>query len=41
MPCMSAEFADTNVVLYLLDDSPKADRAEAILGQGPRISVQV
>lgn len=38
---MSAEFADTNVVLYLLDDSPKADRAEAVLGQGPRISVQV
>ena len=38
---MSAEFADTNIVLYLLDDSPKADRAEAILGQGPRISVQV
>ncbi len=38
---MSAEFADTNVVLYLLDDGPKADRAEAILRQGPRISVQV
>jgi predicted nucleic acid-binding protein len=38
---MSAEFADTNVVLYLLDDGPKAVRAEAILGQGPRISVQV
>ena len=38
---MSAEFADTNVVLYLLEDSPKADRAEKILGQGPRISVQV
>lgn len=38
---MSAEFADTNVVLYLLDDGPKADRAEAILGQGPRINVQV
>ena len=38
---MSADFADTNVVLYLLDDSPKADRAEAILEQGPRISVQV
>jgi predicted nucleic acid-binding protein len=38
---MSAEFADTNVVLYLLDDGPKAARAEAILGQGPRISVQV
>jgi len=38
---MSAEFADTNIVLYLLDDGPKADRAEAILGQGPLISVQV
>ncbi len=38
---MSAEFADTNIVLYMLDDGPKADRAEAILGQGPRISVQV
>lgn len=41
MPRMSAEFADTNVILYLLDDGPKADRAEEILGQGPRISVQV
>ncbi len=38
---MSAEFADTNVVLYLLDDGPKADRAEAVLAKGPRISVQV
>ncbi|MGP3698951.1 PIN domain-containing protein [Rhodobacter sp. NSM] len=38
---MSAEFADTNVVLYLLDDGPKADRAEVILEQGPRISIQV
>lgn len=38
---MSAEFADTNVVLYLLDDGPKANRAEAVLAKGPRISVQV
>ncbi len=38
---MSVEFADTNIVLYLLDDGPKADRAEAILSQGPRVSVQV
>ncbi len=38
---MSAEFADTNVVLYLLDTGPKADRAAQIMGQGPRISVQV
>jgi predicted nucleic acid-binding protein len=38
---MSVDFVDTNVVLYLLDNGPKADRAEAILAQGPRISVQV
>lgn len=38
---MSVEFADTNVILYLLDDGPKADRAEEILAKGPRISVQV
>lgn len=38
---MSGEFADTNVILYLLDEGPKADRAEAILARGPRISVQV
>lgn len=38
---MSDEFADANVVLYLLDSGPKADRAEVILGQGPRISVQL
>lgn len=38
---MSAEFVDSNIVLYLLDDGPKADRAEEIMGQGPRISVQV
>jgi predicted nucleic acid-binding protein len=38
---MSVEFADTNVILYLLDDGPKADRAETILAKGPRISVQV
>jgi predicted nucleic acid-binding protein len=38
---MSAEFADTNVLLYLLDEGPKADRAEEILARGPRISVQV
>ena len=36
-----AEFADTNVILYLLDGGEKADRAEAILRTGPRISVQV
>jgi len=38
---MSGEFVDTNVVLYLLDGGHKADRAEALLAQGPRISVQV
>lgn len=38
---MSAEFVDTNVILYLLDGGPKADAAEAILFQRPRISVQV
>jgi predicted nucleic acid-binding protein len=38
---MSGDFVDTNVVLYLLDNGHKADRAEALLAQGPRISVQV
>ena len=38
---MSADFADTNVVLYLLDDGPKSVRAEAILAERPRVSVQV
>lgn len=40
---MSAErFVDTNVVLYLLSqDSKKADRAEAVLAQGPVVSIQV
>lgn len=38
---MSAEFADTNVILYMLDGGAKSDRAEIILRRGPRISVQV
>ncbi|WP_102108300.1 PIN domain-containing protein [Oceaniglobus roseus] len=38
---MSDEFADTNVVLYLLGEGAKADRAEAVLARRPRISVQV
>jgi len=38
---VDTDFVDTNVVLYLLDDGPKADRAEALIAQGPRISVQV
>jgi len=41
MPRMSADFADTNVILYLLDDGPKADQAERVLAGAPRISVQV
>ena len=38
---MSDEFFDTNVILYLLDDSPKAERAETLLTAGGLISVQV
>lgn len=38
---MNVEFADTNVLLYLLDDGPKVSRAEEVLARGPRISVQV
>ena len=38
---MSVEFLDTNIVLYLLDDGTKAERAEALLAQRPCISVQV
>ncbi|WP_121062510.1 PIN domain-containing protein [Chachezhania antarctica] len=38
---MSGEFLDTNVILYLLDDGPKADRAETLLAEHPCISVQV
>ena len=41
---MSAEhdFFDTNVLLYLLSaDAVKADRAEALLAAGGRVSVQV
>jgi len=35
-------FLDTNVLLYLLSaDAAKADRAEALLGTGATISVQV
>ena len=35
------DFIDSNVILYLLDDGPKADRAEAVLSAGGTISVQV
>ena len=38
---MSGGFFDTNVILYLLDDGAKCDRAEALLAQGGTISVQV
>ncbi|MFC3169114.1 MULTISPECIES: PIN domain-containing protein [Paracoccus] len=38
---MPADFFDTNVVLYLLDDGPKADRAASLLASGGLISVQV
>ena len=38
---MPADFFDTNVILYLLDDSPKADTAAGLLTEGGIISVQV
>ena len=39
---MSADFFDTNVLLYLLsEDTEKADRAEALVRNGGAISVQV
>lgn len=38
---MSADFVDTNIVLYLLDGGEKAVRAEELLRGRPRISVQV
>ena len=39
---MSTAFIDSSVILYLLSGDPaKADRAEAILGEGGIISVQV
>ncbi|MDW7710739.1 MAG: PIN domain-containing protein [Deferrisomatales bacterium] len=39
---MGRAFFDTNVLLYLLsEDGPKADRAEAVMGGGGVISVQV
>ena len=38
---MSADFLDTNVILYLLDDGPKADRAAEVVASGGTISVQV
>lgn len=35
------DFIDSNVILYLLDDGAKADRAEAVLAGGGVVSVQV
>lgn len=35
------DFIDSNVILYLLDDGPKAAVAEAVLAAGGTISVQV
>lgn len=38
----AADFLDTNVLLYLISaDAAKADRAEALLGAGAVVSVQV
>ena len=39
---MPGSFFDTNVLIYLAsDDAAKADRAEAIIGSGGAISVQI
>jgi predicted nucleic acid-binding protein len=38
---MAGRFLDSNVILYLLDDGPKRDLAEAVLAGGGTISVQV
>lgn len=38
---MRANFFDTNVILYLLDDGQKADLAAGLLADGGMISVQV
>jgi predicted nucleic acid-binding protein len=39
---MSGSFFDTNILVYLAsDDAAKANRAEAIVGEGGAISVQV
>ncbi len=38
---MRADFFDTNVILYLLDDGPKANIAEGLLESTGVISVQV
>lgn len=38
---MRADFFDTNIVVYLLDDGPKADIAAGLVAEGGVISVQV
>ena len=38
---MPAEFFDTNIILYLLDDGPKAEIAEGLIAKQGQISVQV
>ncbi|WP_207102879.1 PIN domain-containing protein [Paracoccus shandongensis] len=38
---MPGDFFDSNIVLYLLDDSDKADRAAALIARGGTISTQV
>ncbi len=38
---MNGDFFDTNIILYLLDGSDKADTAERILQSGGMISTQV
>ena len=38
---MSGSFIDSNVILYLLDDGPKAAIAESVIREGGVISIQV
>ena len=38
---MNVNFFDTNVILYLLDDGPKADVADKLLLRRGVINVQV
>ncbi|WP_306753102.1 PIN domain-containing protein [Paracoccus actinidiae] len=38
---MPGDFFDSNIILYLLDDSAKADKAAALIARGGTISTQV
>lgn len=38
---MTANFFDTNIILYLLDDGPKAELSEALIAKQGMVSVQV